>query len=155
MAVPARLTRVLQRVLGDEGGDDLVTWMVQVDANRSELRDMIDLWTARVDAQFAGVDARFADVDSRFDRVDARFAEVDARFDRMEARFAALEKRFEVGFAEYREALTAGLAQVNERMAALELRVADRIANQFKWSFIFWCGTIGAIVLSAIVNSRH
>src|SRR4051812_6980400 len=110
MAIPARLTRALQRVLGDEGGDDLVTWMVQVDANRSELRDMFDLWTARVDARFAEVDARFAAVDARFDRVDARFAEVDARFDRVDARFASLEKRMEVGFAQLEVRLVARIA---------------------------------------------
>ena len=62
MAVPARLTRVLHRVLGDEGGDDLVNWMSMVDANRSEIRDAMAAWTAQADARFAAIDARFAEV---------------------------------------------------------------------------------------------
>jgi hypothetical protein len=144
MAIPARLTRVLQRVLGDEGGDDLVTWMAQVDANRSELRDVMDLWTARVDARFAEVDARFAQVDARFAQVDSRFAQVDARFDRVDARFSALEK-----------SMAAGFAQMNDRMAGLEVRMERRATDLLKWSFVFWCGAIGATVLSMILNSHR
>jgi hypothetical protein len=76
MAIPARLTRVLQDVLGEEGGDDLVNWMVHMDANRSELRDLMDAWNGRTDSRFGEADGR----------MELQFAELREAMDAMEVR---------------------------------------------------------------------
>lgn len=98
MAVSARLSRTLHQRLGDEAAEDLVNWMVHVDANRSELRELMDFYNARI---------------------DSRFVEQDLR---MEAGFARLEAKME-----------------------------RRFADLLKWSFVYWCGAVGAIAALARV----
>ena len=114
MAIPARLSRSLHHALGDQGADDLVNWMVKVEANRSELNEVMTAWRAATDAQFAAIDARFAAVDVRFDGVDRRLDGMDRRLEGIDRRLEGLEKRLE-----------------------------DRITELFKWSFVFWLGSVG------------
>jgi hypothetical protein len=52
MAVSARLSRTFHQRLGDEAGEDLVKWMVQVESNRSELHELMEAYNARIDARF-------------------------------------------------------------------------------------------------------
>jgi hypothetical protein len=66
MAISARLARVLHRQLGDEAGEDLITWMSQMETSRSELRELMDQYSARSDARLESVEAR----------MDAKFAEL-------------------------------------------------------------------------------
>jgi hypothetical protein len=73
MAISARLSRILHRQLGDEAGEDLINWMSQVEANRSELRDTMDGYIALTNSRFAEHEAR---MDARFAAVDARMAEL-------------------------------------------------------------------------------
>jgi archaellum component FlaC len=127
MAISARLSRTLRQELGDEAGEDLVNWMVQMETNRSDLREMMDGYMARLDRQFEGIEARFAAMDRRFDGIDARFDKVDERFEKVDQRFE----------------------QVHRDVAALETRIAHRFTDLFRWSFVFWCGAVGAIALLA------
>ncbi len=53
MPITARLSRKLHQTLGDEAGEDLVTWMQQVDAQRVELRELNELNFARFDARLS------------------------------------------------------------------------------------------------------
>ena len=68
MAIPARLSRTLHSILGEEGADDLVNWMTQVDSNRSDLRELT-VWAARADVRFDNIDARLSRVEDRLDGV--------------------------------------------------------------------------------------
>jgi len=94
MPVSARLSHRLHDALGEEAGGDLVTWMQTVDANRSELRDLVEMYAARTDSRFgefeARMDARFAEaqarMDTRFAQVDTRLAQLEARMERQYAR---------------------------------------------------------------------
>jgi hypothetical protein len=76
--------------MGDEAADDLVTWMMVVDSNRSELRELTEVYNGRMDARFEAyelrMDARFAAFESR---LDTGLAQLEAR---MERRFADLLK---------------------------------------------------------------
>ena len=47
MSVSARLARKLYETFGDYAAHDLVDWMQQVDARRTELRDLHDLQFSR------------------------------------------------------------------------------------------------------------
>jgi len=114
MAIPTRLSRKLQEFLGDEGANDLVDWMVQVEDRRSELH-------AIVEASKAATDSRFAEFGAR---IDLRFSETDRRMD--------------AGFAAQREAI-----------ARLETLFERRFGDLIKWSFVFWCGAVGAIAMLA------
>ena len=118
MAISARLTRNLRESLGEESADDLVNWMVQVEANRSELRDVMEAWKVTTDARFAQFDAR----------MDHRFSE-QQRW--MEARFAEQQQELRLGFAN------------------LETRFERRFGDLLKWSFVFWCGAVGAVAMLA------
>jgi hypothetical protein len=69
MAISARLARVLHRQLGDEAGEDLLTLTGQMEASRSELRDLMDAYNARTDARFEAFEAR----------MDARFAAFEGK----------------------------------------------------------------------------
>jgi predicted nuclease with TOPRIM domain len=106
MAISARLSQTLHQELGDEAAEDLVNWMVQMETNRSELREMMDGYMARLDRQFEKIDQRFEKVDQRFE-------------------------------------------QVHRDVSSLEARMERRFADLFKWSFVFWCGAVGAIALLA------
>jgi hypothetical protein len=83
--------------MGDEAADDLVTWMMVVDSNRSELRELIEAYNGRMDVRFEAYELR---MDARFAANDARFAAFESRLDtglahleaRMERRFADLLK---------------------------------------------------------------
>jgi hypothetical protein len=125
MAIPARLSRKLHESLGDEGTNDLVDWMVQVEDRRSELQRIVE--AARV-----ATDARFAEFSAR---MDLRFSEMDRR---MDARFADTDRRMDAGFAEQREA-----------MARLETLFERRFGDLLKWSFVFSCGAVGAVAMLA------
>src|SRR3954470_17403676 len=114
MAIPTRLTRTLRESLGDEGANDLVDWMAQVEDRRTELH-------AVVEASKTATDARFAEFGVR---MDLRFSEMDRRMD--------------AGFGEQREA-----------MAKLETLFERRFGDVIKWSFVFWCGAVGAIAMLA------
>src|SRR5579862_3951363 len=96
MAISARLSRTIHRTLGDEAGEDLINWMGQVEANRSELRELMEAWGARTDGRFEALDAR---IDQRFDAVDSRFevmsVKIDARFGAVDARFDAMAATFD------------------------------------------------------------
>ena len=90
MPVTARLSHRLHDALGEDAGGDLVTWMQTVDANRAELRELMETYAARTESGFREFDAR----------MDARFAKVDSRFAQMDVRFAELEGRMRTGSAE-------------------------------------------------------
>ena len=96
--------------------------MRSVDDHRLELREIYELHESRTDARFQAIDSRFAKVDARFDSIDARFDRLETRLD---ARFAAMDSRF---------------AQFD---AQLEARLARTSADLIKWTFLFWCGSVG------------
>jgi hypothetical protein len=93
MPVAARLSHRLHDALGEDAGGDLVTWMQTVDANRAELRELMETYAARTESGFrefdARMDARFAQVDVRFAQVDVRFAEVEKLIERQHGRLLA------------------------------------------------------------------
>jgi archaellum component FlaC len=134
VAISERLSQTLHQQLGHEAGEDLVTWMVQMEDNRSGLREMMDGYMSRIDRQFEKIDMRFEKMDERFDKVDERLDRMDQRFDKVDARFEKVDLRFE---------------QAHRDFASLETRVADHFTDLFKWSFVFWCGAVGAIALLA------
>src|ERR1035437_5713126 len=82
MPVTARLSHRLHDALGEDAGGDLVTWMQTVDANRAELRELMETYAARTESGFREFDAR----------MDVRFAELEGR---MRTGFAELEKLIE------------------------------------------------------------
>ena len=149
MSVTERLSRTLPLTLGDGAAEDLVNWMSHVDANRSELLELLESNFARMDARFEQMDARFAQIDVRFEQIDARLAQIDARFAQIDARFEQIERRFEqvetkmdTGFAAADTKLQTGLLQI-------EIRMERRFADLLKWSFVFWVGAVGAIAVLA------
>ena len=142
MSVTERLSRTLPLTLGDGAAEDLVNWMSHVDANRSELREVLESNFARMDARFEQMDARFAQIDARLEQIDARFAQIDARFEQIERRFEQFETKIDTGFAAADTKLQTGLLQI-------EIRMERRFADLLKWSFVFWVGAVGAIAVLA------
>jgi roadblock/LC7 domain-containing protein len=146
MAISARLSRTLRESLGEESADDLVNWMVQVEGNRSELHGVMEAWKVTTDSRFtefgARMDLRFAEMDARFSTMDARFSTMDARFSTMDARFSEQQRWMEARFAEQQQEMRLGFA-------TLETRFERRFGDLIKWSFVFWCGAIGAVAMLA------
>ena len=150
MAISARLSRSLRESLGEEGADDLVNWMVLVEANRSELRDVMEAWKVTTDSRFAEFGAR---MDRRFSEMDLRFSEMDLRFSKMDVRFSEQQRWMEARFAEQQQETRLGFAKQQQEMhlgfASLETRFERRFGDLLKWSFVFWCGAIGAVAMLA------
>jgi hypothetical protein len=59
---------------------------------------------------------------------DAEFAAIDARFATVEVRFDGVDRR---------------LDGIDRRLEGMEKRLDDRITELFKWSFVFWLGSVG------------
>ena len=153
MTVTARLSRAIHETFGEEPADDLVNWMGQMEANRSELREVFDLYQARSDAKFDAfltrMDAGFAESDAR---MDARFAERDARMDariaerdsRVDARFNAADARMDAGFSRLELLIT-------KVEGKLDAKIESKAADLIKWSFVFWVGAVTSIAVLARV----
>jgi hypothetical protein len=120
-----RLSRKLRQTLGEEATGDLVNWMQQVDTQRAEQRDLIEL---------------------NFARFDARLAEV-----RQETRadLAELRQETKAGLAELRQETKTGLAELRQELSRLETKLEQRFGDLIKWSFVFWVGAVGAIAALA------
>ena len=67
--------------------------MVQVEANRSELNEVMSAWRVATEARFATIDARFDAVDQRFNAVDKRFDGMDRRLDGIDRRLESMDRR--------------------------------------------------------------
>ena len=65
-------------------------------------------------------------------------AEHEQRLARIEAMEARLLQRMDDRFA-----------KVDERLAGLQVAIADSKAELMKWSFVFWVGAVGAIAALA------
>ncbi len=143
MPVSARLSHRLHDTLGEDAGGDLVTWMQTVDASRSELRDVLEMYSARTDSRFreleARLDARFAEAAGR---VDTRFAEAAARVD---ARFAEAAARVDARFAEAAARADARFADVDVRFERMEKLIERTQGRLLAWSFAFWATTLAAL----------
>jgi anti-sigma-K factor RskA len=133
--VSARLSHHLHATLGEEAGGDLVTWMQTVDASRSELRDLLEMYSARTDSRFRELEAR---LDARFAKVDTRFAEMkaqmDARLAEIDARVADAAARVDVRFAD-----------VDIRFERIEKLIERTQGRLLTWSFGFWATTLAAL----------
>ena len=95
--------------------------MVQVEGNRSELHGVMEAWKVTTDSRFTEFDAR----------LDLRFSEMDLRFSQMDLRLSEQQQEMRLGFAN------------------LESRLERRFGDLIKWSFVFWCGAVGAVALLA------
>ena len=70
-------------------------------------------------------------MDGYMNRIDARFERIDARFERIEARFVEHDLKMEA------------------MEARLEASFERRFGDLMKWSFVFWCGAVGAVAMLA------
>jgi hypothetical protein len=83
VAITARLSRKLHQTLGDEAGEDLVTWMQQVEAQRVELRELNELNFARFDARLSASVAELRqDMQTGFGAVRQEMAQLETRLER-------------------------------------------------------------------------
>lgn len=131
MPVTDRLLTKLQKTLGEGPTRDLVVWVNEAGiVNRSEVRELADLYLSRFDER---LERRFAEYDTKLER---RFAEQDAR---LEHRFAEQDAHLERRLVGIEHQMTAGFAGVRVEMA-------DRLSAQYRdllrWLFVFWAGTI-------------
>lgn len=101
--------------------------MHQADASRGELLDLNELNQARFDARLSASEAR------------------------MDGRLAAFEARMDARFAEFREAMHADHAAMRLEIRDMDAKFERRFNDLMKWSFVFWCGAVGAIAALAKV----
>ena len=123
MPTTPRLPFKLQEKLGDEAMTELATLLGDIGAESRagfrEVRDSIERLGTRLTELEVRMDARFADRDAR---MDAQFADRDAR---MDARFD----------------------QLTREIAGLKPQISAVQAELVKWTFLFWIGTIGLVLL--------
>ncbi|HEU4994722.1 MAG TPA: hypothetical protein VFT29_07880 [Gemmatimonadaceae bacterium] len=127
MALPAGLSDNLRRVLGERAGEDMVSWM-------------------------ENVDDRHEDAARLREAIRADFAEFR---ETMRADLAELRQDVRAGDATLRQEMQAGLAQLRQETQAgdLALRVEIRQAKYdlIKWSFVFWVTAVASIAALARV----
>lgn len=112
MPATDRLLQKLQETLGEEPTRDLVVWVNEAAVvNRSEVRELADLYLGRLD-----------------ERLERRLAERDAQLEiRLERRLVELENK-----------ITAGFAALRVEMAD---RLSAQYRDLLRLLFIFWAGT--------------
>ena len=81
-------------------------------------------------------------------------AETRAEFQELRGEFHELKQRMETGFAEARReraelkhSITDVKQELKQEIADVRERVADVKAELIKWTFLFWLGTIGIVLL--------
>ena len=135
MPITAVLSRTLHEALGREAAADLVDWMQQVDTHRAELRELNELNYARLDSR----------MNELRQVMDSRFNEQRQATDSLRVEFRH-ELRAEI--SALRMETNDGLAEVKIALAGLESKIDRRFADLVKWSFLFWCGAVGAAALA-------
>ncbi len=142
MPVSATLSHKILETFGEKAAKDMVDWMNRIDSARSELRDLNEANARLVDAKFERIDARFERVDARFEAIEGRLEKIDAKFEGVDARFDKLEGRVDLRFS-----------QLEQSIAALQIKIEQRTADLMKWSFMFWLGAVGTIaILAGLLN---
>ena len=141
MPVTDRLLQKLQETLGEGPTRDLVVWVNEAAiVNRSEVRELADLYLSRFDER---LERRFAEQDTKLER---RFAELGAK---VEHRLAEQDVKLERRLVGIEHQMTVGFAGVRVEMA-------DRLSAQYRdllrWLLIFWAGTI--IPLAGLMIAR-
>jgi ABC-type phosphate transport system auxiliary subunit len=149
MPVTAKLSQQFYQRLGDDVAGELVEWFNAVDATyRSDVRAIADAQSARIDAQMGQMRAELrqeiGDVRSELRQ------EIAALGAELRVEIAALGAELRVEIAELRAEMRAGFAAVNDRFVASEARTDAKLeglkAELLRWMFLFWVGTVGAIL---------
>ncbi|OGT93991.1 MAG: hypothetical protein A2083_05190 [Gemmatimonadetes bacterium GWC2_71_9] len=139
MPITAKLSRQFYEKLGDEVTNELVTWLNAVDESyRAEFRDLFG-------ANFGQVRAEMAALRSEL-RADMALLRSELRGE-MDSLRAELRGEMDSLRAEVR----GEMVSVHAELAALDHSVEKRLAAQktelLFWMFLFWIGTVGALLL--------
>ncbi|MGH7636076.1 MAG: hypothetical protein ACREOK_00365 [Gemmatimonadaceae bacterium] len=119
--MPQRLNRSLQRALGAEAAEDLVSLLDGVELQRSELRAFRE-----------GMRADFAEFRGELER------QTGALRQEMTASLASMRHEMTTSLASMRHDMTAAHGVLGERITGVESRL-------MKWSLVFWTGAVLAI----------
>jgi len=134
MPVTAKLSRRFYEKFGDEVTNELVDWLNAVDTSyRQEFRELFAAHFGQLRAEMGQLEARVgAKLEQRLGelRLDQRFAEVRAEVAEVRTEVAQLRA----------EAAALG------RGTATKHDLANLRAELLKWMFLFWLGTIGAVL---------
>jgi multidrug efflux pump subunit AcrA (membrane-fusion protein) len=132
MPVTAKLSLKFYEKLGEDVATELVNWFNEVDATyRPDLKELNEANFARFEPK---LDQRTAQLDAK---IDQRTAQLDAK---IEQRTAQIEAKLDQRIAELRVAMQTGFADLRQQIAGVQ-------AELIKWTFVFWLGTIGLVLL--------
>ena len=57
--------------------------------------------------------------------------------------------RREASFQEFRREVSTRFDRMDQRLATLEVKIADVKSDLMKWSFVFWCGAVASVAALA------
>jgi hypothetical protein len=160
MPVTAKLSQQFYQRLGDDVASELVEWFNAVDATyRSDVRAIADAQSARIDAQMGQMRAELrqeigalgAELRREIGALGADLRQESGSLGAaLRVEIAALGAELRVEIAELRAEMRAGFAAVNDRFVASEARTDAKLeglkAELLRWMFLFWVGTVGAIL---------
>jgi hypothetical protein len=118
--ITAKLSNKFYEKLGDEVANELVDWLNLVDTSyRQEFKDLFDANFRRLESEMAGLRVHLeSEMRGLREHVEARVTGLEGV---MSARMSGLEDRLDVKLEKQKSAL-------------------------LFWNFVFWIGTIGALV---------
>jgi hypothetical protein len=137
--ITAKLSRQFYEKLGDEVTNELVTWLNAVDDSyRAEFRDLFAANFGQVRAEMAAL------------RSELR-ADMAALRSELHADMALLRSELHGEMDTRLGEVRGEMAALRTELAALDHRVEKRLAAQknelLLWMFLFWIGTVGALLL--------
>jgi hypothetical protein len=143
MPITAKLSRKFYDKLGDDVANELVDWLNAVDDSyRSEFRDLFAANFGQVRAEVAALRTELRS------EMESLRAELRGEMESLRA-----ELRGETGSlrAELRGEMASLRTEVQGELGSLRLQLDERLARQkselLLWMFLFWVGTVGAMLL--------
>ncbi len=136
MAVPANVSFALQRIVGDDAAD-LLDWMNSVEANRSELRELVTVYTseARMHTDLKTADLR------------REMAELRSE---LKVEMAELRGELKGEMAELRGDMRAGFAAIDTRFAKQDAAFGQLMQTQQRWMVGLWATSTVALVVAIL-----
>jgi multidrug efflux pump subunit AcrA (membrane-fusion protein) len=138
MPTTPRLPLKLHEKLGDEAMTELVTLFGDLGAdNRAAFLE--------VRGSFSRLEGRMDDLDERLSEIHTELkAEIAGVRTELKAEIAGVRTELKAEIADVRTALKAEIAGV---ITELKPQISAVQAELIKWTFLFWIGTIGLVLL--------
>jgi hypothetical protein len=127
MPITAKLSNKFYEKLGDDVANELVEWLNLVDTSyRQEFKDLFEANFRRVESEMGGLRAH-----------------LESEMGRLREEMSGLRQHVDARIIGFEGVMTARMAGLEDR---LDAKLEKQKSTLLFWNFVFWVGTVGALV---------